>query len=112
MRTTFFATAAVVVAALVNTVPSKAALRPATAKCGVSESDLSGSGLEARQFRAAHGNSRGDRADASLVREWLAMAARCRSLAEWQNDEARKVLLSLADEYEARAHRAERRGDG
>jgi hypothetical protein len=113
MRTTLSATAAIVVAALVNTVPSKAALFPATARCGVNEADICGSGFEVRRDRTVHGHSNGDRQrEADIGREWRALAARCRSLAEWQNDEARKVLLALADEYEARAKRAERSGEG
>jgi hypothetical protein len=106
MRSAF--TSALVVAALINAVPSKAALHPETARCGLNESDLSGSGFEMKRGRTADGNSRDARSEAALIREWRAMAARCRSLAEWQNDGAREILLGLADEYEARAARAEK----
>jgi hypothetical protein len=105
MRRTLWATSAVMIAAIANTTPSKSALHPATATCGLNEADLSGSGFEVRRVRTVHGNSRSDRPDADLVSEWRAMAARCRDLARWQNAEARDVLLKLADEYDARAKR-------
>ena len=109
-RTLWIATA-VLAAAFVNGVPSKAALHPEIARCGLNESDLSGSGREIERERSAQCNSGGERAIASLAREWRAMAARCRSLAAWQNDGAREVLLRMAAEYETRAERAERARD-
>lgn len=105
MRRTLWATAAVAIAAVVNTAPSKSALHPATAKCGLNEADLSGSGFEVRRVRTAYGHSRGEKSDTDLVNEWRAMAARCRDLARWQNAEARNVLLQLAEEYDERAKR-------
>jgi hypothetical protein len=105
MRRTLFAAGIIAVAAVVDAVPSKAALNPMTARCGFKEDDLSGAGLEVRRARTLHAHSR-DKADARLIDEWRAMAARCRDLARWQNADAREVLLKLAEEYEARANRA------
>ena len=112
MRRTFWATAAVLIAAITNPVPSRAAVHPDTARCGLNEGDLCGSGFEVRRDRATYGNSCGDRPDPNLIREWREMAARCRDLARWQNAGARDVLLKLAAEYEARAERAERAPKG
>jgi hypothetical protein len=107
MHRAFWATTAVVVGALFNTVPSKAAFHPTHARTGLNESDISGSGNELRRGSSVQGNSRGDRT-ASSATEWRAMAARCRNLAQWQNAEHREILLRLAEEYEARAESVDR----
>jgi hypothetical protein len=107
MTRTLWVASAVLAAAFVNGVPSKAAQHPEIARCGLNEADHAGSGREIEQERCARGNSGGERSAASVAREWRALAARCRSLAEWQNDGAREILLRMAEEYELRAERAE-----
>lgn len=116
--------AAVILSSLVNALPSPTALRPFHAVCDLNEGDLTGSGRESRDNRTAFaasaqgdGDGGGDEDEgapderaAAAAREWRAMAARCRNLACWQNEESRAVLLRLAEEYEARALRAERSG--
>jgi hypothetical protein len=112
MTRTLWIASAVLAAAFINSVPSKAALHPQVARCGLNEGDLSGSGREVEQERPARANSRGERPEAAVAREWRALAARCRSLAEWQNDGAREILLRMAAEYETRADHAERAPEG
>ncbi len=94
-------------AALVNGVPSDPAFHPARAVCDLNEADLSGSGLETAGGRRVVAASQRDDDGDHDAHGWRAMAARCRNLAAWQNQEARATLLRLADEYEARARRLE-----
>jgi hypothetical protein len=95
----------VVFASLANAAPSATALNPAHAICDLNESDISGSGVEIQRksSRAAHPNDQGSYKSA---RDWNELAARCRNLARWQDEEGRAVLLRLAEEYEARAKTA------
>jgi hypothetical protein len=110
-----FASVVVVLGSLVNALPSPSAICPIHSVCDLNESDLTGSGREMRDDRiafaaSAHssGGGSGDESAVKAAREWRAMASRCRNLAKWQNEESRAVLLRLAEEYEARAVRAER----
>jgi hypothetical protein len=112
MRSTFWPSLAILLASLANAVPSQAALHPAAARCGLKEADITGSGFEVPHDRVTCGHSGSDRPDAKIIREWRAMAARCRSLAAWQNDGGREALIKLAEEYEARATRVEGRLKG
>jgi hypothetical protein len=113
--------AVVVLGSLVNALPSATALYPIHAVCDLNESDVSGSGREicngevlaAASAPGGSGEGGGAAPDGSsnAARDWRAMAARCRNLARWQNEESRAVLLRLAEEYDARAVRAERSAD-
>jgi hypothetical protein len=88
-----------------NAIPSPSALHPLRALLSLNENDLAGSGEEIRVERRAQASStRDDSADdTSGARHWQRMAERCRSLARWQNEEDKAVLLRLAEDYEARA---------
>jgi len=95
-------------AALVNAIPSASALNPRKAHIGFKEADICGIGSERRAgTKRAAANSRDDLTKRA-AQEWREMADRCRNLAQWIDPEHRSVLLTLADEYEARAERAER----
>jgi hypothetical protein len=99
------ASAALMVAALANAVPSTSALHPAIARLGLKEADLTGAGRESSSSHTRMAGSLREAPDRSS-KEWREMAARCRSLAEW-NPEGRAILIGLAEEYEERAARAE-----
>jgi hypothetical protein len=97
-----------IIGALASAAPSSSALNPARAVCDLNEGDLTGSGFEIRAPASVEAQERDDDSpDLTNARRWRAMAARCRNLAQWQNDGAREVLLQLAAEYEERAQRAE-----
>jgi hypothetical protein len=99
---------ALVLAAFVNAVPTAAALHPETARIGLKEADITGTGREvSRAAKRISGAARDDSFGHSS-REWREMAARCRNLARW-NPESHAALISLAEEYEKRAERAETR---
>jgi hypothetical protein len=101
----------IVMAAAANAVPSHAALHPQTAALGLAEEDLTGCGREtwrkAPQLRVAAN----DNADAAVgdARRWRDLAARARRAAGWVSVRDEALLTSLAEEYEARAQRAEDR---
>jgi hypothetical protein len=100
-----------VVASLANGAPSIDAVRADILAGDLSENDISGSGFEAGGCResAAGASEPGETKDR---RHWLEMAARCRNLARWHKEDARLVLLRLADEYERRAERLRDPNDG
>jgi hypothetical protein len=107
VRKSSCASVAVMLAALVNAVPSDAALHPAKARIGMKEADITGTGAERSAAKKRSEANQRDSAGNRSPQEWRAMAARCRNLAQWIDPEHRGVLLSLADEYEARADRKE-----
>jgi hypothetical protein len=101
----------IAMAATANAVPSHAALNPRVAALDITEEDLTGSGRETRgsgpQLRgAANDNTDADVGDA---RRWRNLAARARRAAGWVSVRDEALLTRLAEEYEARAKRAERR---
>jgi hypothetical protein len=93
--------------AVINAVPSRAALHPTPRSPGFVEADIAGSGGERARGKRNQKNGRED--DARGAQEWREMAARCRSYARWLDPEHRETLLQLADEYDQRARRAEER---
>ena len=98
----------IVMAAAANAVPSYAALHPRSAAFDITEEDLTGSGRETRgraQLRAAAN----DNATAADARRWRNLAARARRAAGWVSVKDEALLTRLAEEYEARAKRAEDR---
>jgi len=99
----------IVMAAAANAVPSYAALHPRTAALDITEEDLTGSGREtssrAPQLRAA-ANDKAD-ADVGDARRWRNLAARARRAAGWVSVRDEALLTRLAEDYEARAKRAE-----
>jgi hypothetical protein len=107
----FFLPFLIVMAAAANAVPSHAALNPQTAVLDITEEDLTGSGREtsgkAAQLRAAAN----DNADTAVgdARRWRNLAARARRAAGWVSVRDEALLTRLAEEYEARAERAEDR---
>jgi hypothetical protein len=100
--------AIIMFAALVNAVPSKAALFPTKVVSDLAEDDLTGSGFEpdseARSIAAA---GREDSLQAKVVRQWREMAKRARRQAELLDGPQRDMLLDRAAEYETRAKRLE-----
>ena len=90
-------------AAIANTLPSPAALHPTRTALGFSEADIAGTGREAPTNGRSASCSKRDDAAAAAAREMRDLARRCRSLAKWMNEADREVLLTLADEYEAKA---------
>ena len=97
------------VAALVNTVPSKAALFPTKAVSDLAEDDLTGSGFEAdSEARNVAGAEREDSLEAKVARQWREMAKRARRQAELLDGPQRDMLLGRAAEYEIRAKRLEK----
>ena len=108
----FFLPFLIVMAAAANAVPSHAALNPRTAVLDITEEDLTGSGREtsgrAAQLRAAAANDNAD-ADVGDARRWRNLAARARRAAGWVSVRDEALLTRLAEEYEARAERAEDR---
>jgi hypothetical protein len=99
----------IVMAAAANGVPSYAALHPRAALLDLTEEDLTGCGRETRsrgpELRgAANDNADGDVADS---RRWRNLAARARRAAGWVGVRDEALLTRLAEEYEARAARAE-----
>jgi hypothetical protein len=100
--------AAIVFAALVSAVPSRAALFPTTAASDLAEDDLTGSGLEPdSEARSLAGAEREESLEAKVARQWREMAKRARRQAELLGGAQRKVLLERAAEYEIRAKRIE-----
>jgi hypothetical protein len=110
VRKSSYASVVVMLAALVNAVPSDAALHPAKARIGLKESDITGTGSERSAARKRSEANARDGAGSRSAQEWRAMAARCRNLAQWIDPEHRGVLLALAEEYEARAEHKESEG--
>lgn len=103
--------AIVVFAALVNGVPSKAALFPTRAVSDLAEDDLTGSGFEPdRQARSIVGAEREGSLEAKVARQWREMAKRARRQAELLGGPQRDMLLDRAAEYENRAKRLEAGG--
>ena len=102
--------AATLTGALLNAVPSPAALNPRLAVLGLNEGDIAGSGMEVQSVRRSAANSRESTHRDKTAREWREMAARCRNLARWLDADQRATLAQLADEYEARAIAAENAG--
>jgi hypothetical protein len=98
------------IVAMISAVPSNTAFHPLRAQAlgDLAEEDISGSGREAPEPDRARQASERDETAAKTGRYWRAMAQRCRSLATWQNQDARAVLLRLAEEYEERARAADR----
>ena len=100
--------AIIVFAALVNGVPSKAALFPTRALGDLAEDDLAGSGLEPdSEARSIAGAERGESLDVKVARQWREMAKRARRQADLLDGQQRQRLLDRAVEYEARAKRIE-----
>lgn len=100
--------AIIVFAALVNGVPSKAALFPTRALSDLAEDDLAGSGLEPdSEARSIAGAERGESLEVKVARQWREMAKRARRQADLLDGQQRQRLLDRAVEYEARAKRIE-----
>jgi hypothetical protein len=103
--------AIIVFAALVNGVPSRAALFPTRAVSDLAEDDLTGSGFEpdseARSIAAAE---REESLEAKVARQWREMAKRARRQAELLGGPQRDMLLDRAAQYETRAKRLESGG--
>jgi hypothetical protein len=100
--------AIIMVAALVNAVPSKAALFPTKALSDLAEDDLTGSGFEPdSEARSIAGAEREESLEAKVVRQWREMAKRARRQAELLDGPQRDMLLDRAAEYETRAKRLE-----
>jgi hypothetical protein len=91
---------AIVAAALINAVPSQSALHPNKSRIGLSEGDITGSGMESPETVRTQGSRR---ASARTAADWRALAAQCRSLAEWLNADQRESLLGLAEDYDGLA---------
>ena len=100
--------AIIMFAALVNGVPSKAALFPTRAISDLAEDDLAGSGFEPdSEARSIAGAERDDSLQAKVVRQWREMAKRARRQADLLDGPQRDMLLGRAAEYETRAKRLE-----
>lgn len=100
--------AIVMFAALVNAVPSKAALFPTKARSDLAEDDLTGSGFEPdSEARSTAGAGREESLEAKVVRQWREMAKRARRQAGLLDGPQRDMLLERAAEYEMRAKRLE-----
>jgi hypothetical protein len=100
--------AIIMFAALVNAVPSKAALFPTKVVSDLAEDDLTGSGFEPdSDARSIAGAEREDSLAAKVVRQWREMAKRARRQAELLDGPQRDMLLHRAAEYETRAKRLE-----
>src|SRR5690349_5173095 len=100
--------AIVMFAALVNAVPSKAALFPTKAASDLAEDDITGSGFEPdSEARSIAGAEREDTLGAKVARQWREMAKRARRQAELLDGPQRDMLIERAAEYETRAKRLE-----
>jgi hypothetical protein len=100
--------AVIVFAALVNAVPSKAALFPTRMVSDLAEDDLTGSGFEPdSEARSVAGAAREDSLEVKVARQWREMAKRARRQAELLGGSQRDMLLDRAVEYEIRAKRLE-----
>jgi len=101
--------AIVMCAALVNGVPSKAALFPTKALSDLAEDDLTGSGFEpdSEAHSTVAGAEREESLEAKVARQWREMAKRARRQAEILGGQQRDMLLDRAAEYETRAKRLE-----
>jgi hypothetical protein len=100
--------ALIMFAALVNAVPSKAALFPTKVVSDLAEDDLTGSGFEPdSEARSIAAVGREDSLQAKVVRQWREMAKRARRQAELLDGPQRDMLLDRAAEYETRAKRLE-----
>jgi hypothetical protein len=97
-----FASAALVLAALANAVPTPAALHPERARISLKEADITGAGRETPAARSRAAATASDDPARRSARDWRELAERCRNLAHW-NPESRAVLIGLAEEYERRA---------
>jgi len=96
-------------AALVNAMPSDVACHPTKTAGDFDEGDIAGSGRELPTLEVVSRASARDDTEDRDGRYWRAMAQRCRNLALWHTDDARRRLLDLAEEYERRARDADTR---
>jgi hypothetical protein len=99
----------VFVASLVNAVPSRAEFHPIRWRSDPSQDDIMGSGLELQNERRVRVQPamRRDVPDDAAAEGWRDLAKRVRRLAAQVPDQERRMLLDLADEYDARAARLE-----
>jgi hypothetical protein len=98
---------ALVIAALISSVPSIQALHPAMARSSLNEDDIAGSGCETPSVDRCHGARREDGLRVKIVRQWRDMAERVRRQAQLMDNKERQEFLARADRYEEWARRLE-----
>ena len=95
-------------AALANPVPSRAEFHPIKWRNDPVADDLMGSGLEARDCEKQRQRAGCEEpVERKVARQWRDLAERVRRLAALSAEADRPRLLTLAEEYEARATRWE-----
>jgi hypothetical protein len=99
---------ALILAALISSVPSAQALHPAKARSDLNDDDLTGSGRETDSVDRCFGARRDDALRTKVVRQWRDMAERVRRQALLMDIDERQEFLARAERYEEWARRLEK----